>query len=184
MLWKARGEREKGFTSPPVDADGKLFIGSRVYRETEGQRLPAYALLAFSANVGSELWRFATEKHIFVPPAAAGDTLRLSVDDGAFYALDAASGAEHWAARVAGRVVAQPHSMMAMVVTPARATAVTPSRWRAGPAEQSCRRTHPGAARRAGGYGVCAPGQRPAAAITRSSSIARAGRAAVRARRA
>jgi outer membrane protein assembly factor BamB len=134
LLWKARGERDNGFTSPPAVAGGLVFIGSRVYAGKQRQRL--YALLALRAEDGGELWRFETGRHIFVPPVAADGTLVFGADDGSFYALDIADGAERWRAQVAGRIVAQPQVDGDMVYVGERSGTVYAFRWRAGAAEQ------------------------------------------------
>jgi tetratricopeptide (TPR) repeat protein len=135
ILWKARGERDKGFTSPPVVVGDKLFIGSRVYREASGQHLPAYALLALNVDDGAELWRFETRKHVFIPASIVGDTLLVSADDGRFYARDSSSGAEYWVAQIDERVVAQPQIDGDVVYVGTRTGTVYALRWRASPAE-------------------------------------------------
>jgi outer membrane protein assembly factor BamB/tetratricopeptide (TPR) repeat protein len=136
LLWKARGERDKGFTSPPAIAGGRLFIGSRVYDASDEQQKPTYAMLALDAADGAELWRFYTGRHIFAPPAAADDTVLFGTDDGSFYTLDAASGAERWQARIDGRIVAQPQVDGDMAFVGERSGTIYAFRWRAGTTEQ------------------------------------------------
>src|SRR5262249_45119264 len=108
LLWKVRGERDKGLTSALACSAGAIFVGSRVYRAGGQQPTPGYAMLALGADDGAELWRFYTARHVVAPPAVVGDTLLFGVEDGHFYALDTANGAERWHARIDERVVAQP----------------------------------------------------------------------------
>jgi tetratricopeptide (TPR) repeat protein len=136
LLWKARGEREKGFTTPPVVAGERVFVASRVYRAVDGQQDSAYAMLALRAEDGAETWRFHTGRHIFAPPAVAGDTLLFGADDGYSYALDAASGAERWRVQIGERIVTQPQVDGDLVYVGERDGTVYTFRWRTSPAEQ------------------------------------------------
>ncbi|HEX9439710.1 MAG TPA: PQQ-binding-like beta-propeller repeat protein, partial [Roseiflexaceae bacterium] len=133
LLWKVQGERDKGFTSPPTAVGARGFIGSRVNANEHQQRL--YALLALRAEDGGELWRRRTRRHIFALPALAGDTLLFGTDDGKFYALDAASGAERWQAQVDGPIVTPPQVVDDMVYVAERGGTVYAFRWRADRAE-------------------------------------------------
>ena len=130
LLWKTRAERDKGFTAPPVAAGGRVFIGGRVYRVAGEQQSAAYAMLALQAADGAELWRFYTDRHIFVPPAVSGDTLLFGSDDGCFYALDAVCGAERWRTRIDGRIVAQPQVVGDLAFVAERDGMVAAIRWR------------------------------------------------------
>jgi outer membrane protein assembly factor BamB len=136
LLWKARGEREKGFTTPPVVAGERAFVASRVYRTVDSQQDSAYAMLALRAVDGAETWRFHTGRHIFAPPAVAGDILLFGADDSYFYALDAASGAERWRARINGRIVTRPQVAGDLIYVGERDGTVYSLRWRTSPAEQ------------------------------------------------
>jgi len=106
--WKLKGERGQGFTSPPAANSRRLYVGSRVYRERDGEQSGAYALLAMRKEDGAEVWRFLTPKHIFAAPTVAGDTVLFGADDGFFYALDADTGVERWKIELNGRLVTQP----------------------------------------------------------------------------
>lgn len=108
VIWKRKGERGRGFTSPVSAADGRVYIGSRVYREKQGERREGYALLAMNGEDASEVWRFHTEKHIVAPIEATGDAVFFGSDDGVLYSLDAASGREHWRVQFKSRPVARP----------------------------------------------------------------------------
>ena len=130
LLWKVRAERDKGFTAPPVVASGRVFIGGRVYRVAGEQQSAAYAMLALQAADGAELWRFYADRHIFVPPAIAGDTLLFGSDDGCFYALDAVCGGKRWQAQVDGRIVAQPQVVGDLAFVAERDGMVAALRWR------------------------------------------------------
>ncbi len=135
-LWKLRGERDKGFTTPPTVAAGSVFVGSRVYREIEGKETGAYAMLALNAEDGGELWRFCTERHILTPPALAERTLFFGTNDGAFYAVDAASGDERWRIRVKSSGSTQPQVSGNVVFFGGRDGMVYAVRWRVSPAEE------------------------------------------------
>jgi outer membrane protein assembly factor BamB/tetratricopeptide (TPR) repeat protein len=136
LLWTYQGERGEGITSPPSVAGSRAFIGSRVYRNTLAQQDKSYALLALQADDGSEIWRFFTERHIFVPPAVVGDTVFFGTDDGLFYALDAATGTERWKAELGGRTVTQPQIAGDLVYTGERRGTVYALGWRSRLAEQ------------------------------------------------
>lgn len=131
LRWKLTGERGKGFTSPPAVAGGCLFIGSRAYRQVEGQQAAGYALLALDGADGREVWRFYAERHITAPPAAAEGLVFFGAGDGAFYALDAASGEEQWRMQVKSRAVAQPQVAGDLVLFGGRDGMVYAVRWRA-----------------------------------------------------
>jgi tetratricopeptide (TPR) repeat protein len=136
LLWKYRGERGKGLTTPPAVAGGRIFAGSRVYRQTEVEQTGGYAMLALSAEDGSEVWRFYTERHIFTPPAEAGDALFFGSNDGLFYALDAASGEEYWRMQVKSRAVTQARVAGDVVCFGGRDGIIHAVRWRARPREE------------------------------------------------
>jgi len=135
LLWKCKGERDNGFTTDPVVAGGRVFIGSRVYRPDGDERRAGYALLALTVEDGAEVWRFYTRRHIFVPPALAGDVLLFAADDGQLYALDAASGAERWRAQMTERIVTQPQVAGDLVYVGERHGTIYALRWRAEPVE-------------------------------------------------
>ena len=126
LRWKLTGERGKGFTSPPAAAGGRLFIGSRVYRQVEGEQAAGYALLALDAADGHEVWRFYAERHVIAPPAVAEGLVFFSAGDGTFYALDASSGEEQWRMQVKSRAVAQPQVAGDLVLFGGRDGMVTP----------------------------------------------------------
>jgi outer membrane protein assembly factor BamB/tetratricopeptide (TPR) repeat protein len=136
LLWKVKGERDKGFTSALAVAGERVFAGSRVYRAGDGQPASAYAMLALRVADGGELWRFYTGRHIFAPPTFAGDTLLFGADDGCFYALDAVSGAERWRAQIDERIVTQPRMDGDLVYVGERDGTVYAFRWRTSPTEQ------------------------------------------------
>jgi outer membrane protein assembly factor BamB len=136
LLWKLKAERGKGITTSPLVAGGQVFIGSRVYREADAEPRAGYALLALRAEDGAEVWRCYTERHIFAPPAVAGDTLLFVSDDGLFYALDVASGAERWRAQLEGRVVTEPQVGGDLVYIGERHGIAYAIRWREKPAEE------------------------------------------------
>ena len=136
LIWKYRGERGKGFTSPIAVSGGWVFVGSRVYRQVEGEQTGGYAMLALSAEDGSEIWRFYTERHIFTPPVVAGDALFFGSNDGLFYALDVPSGEERWRVQVKSRAVTQPQVAGDVVCFGGRDGIVHAVRWRARPSEE------------------------------------------------
>jgi outer membrane protein assembly factor BamB/tetratricopeptide (TPR) repeat protein len=137
LLWKARGERDRGFTGPPAIAGERVFIGDRVSYQAGVPQLPTYALLALDARDGNELWRFRTGRHIFAPLAITGDTPLFGADDGSVFVLDATSGAARWTTRVDGRVAAQPQVADDLVYVAERNGLVYAFRWRASSAAES-----------------------------------------------
>ncbi len=135
LVSKFKGERGKGITTPVAMAGGQVFVGSRVYRQTEDGRIGGYAMLALSTEDGSEVWRCYTGRHIFTPPAVAGDTLFFGSNDGHFYALDTASGEEHWRMQTKSRAVTQPQVAGDTVIFGGRDGMVHAVRWRVRPKE-------------------------------------------------
>ena len=133
VLWDARGERGRGFTTPPALGEGAVFIGSRVYRPTEAGQSNSYALLALDAETGAERWRHYTDKHILTPPNIAGGAVFFGTNDGAFCALDAAQGQEQWRMQVKSRAVAQPQAAGDLVIFGGRDGLIHALRWRAAP---------------------------------------------------
>lgn len=136
LMWRYKGERGKGLTTPPAVTGGRVFVGSRVYRQVEGEQTGGYAMLALSAQDGAEIWRCYTERHIFTPPAVADDALFFGSNDGLFYTVDAASGEERWRAQVKSRAVTQPRVAGDVVIFGGRDGMVHAVRWRARPREK------------------------------------------------
>jgi outer membrane protein assembly factor BamB len=131
LLWKLKGERGQGFTSPPSANSIRLYVGSRVYHEHDGEQAETYALLALRKEDGGEVWRFLTPKHIFAAPTVAGDTVLFGADDGFFYTLDTDTGVERWKIEINGRIVTQPQIEGHTVYIGERHGAVYAIRWRA-----------------------------------------------------
>jgi outer membrane protein assembly factor BamB/tetratricopeptide (TPR) repeat protein len=136
LMWQYKGERGKGLTSPVAVAEGRVFVGSRVYRQAEGEQSNAYAMVALKAAGSDELWRFYTGRHIFTPPVVAEDVLFFGSNDGLFYAVDAGSGTERWRAQVTSRAVTQPQVTGDVVVFGGRDGMVHAIRWRVEPREE------------------------------------------------
>jgi outer membrane protein assembly factor BamB len=131
LRWKVTGEREGGFTSPPLAAGERVLAGSRVSREMEGRREKTYALLALDAADGRELWRAYAGKHVQPAPAVAGGLVFFGADDGVLYAVEEASGEEVWRMETGSRVVAQPQVTGDWVIFGGRDGLVRSVRWRA-----------------------------------------------------
>jgi eukaryotic-like serine/threonine-protein kinase len=131
LLWKVKGQRGQGFTSPPIAQRDRLYIGGRVYHERDGARSDAYALLALRKDDGGEIWRCLTTKHIVAPPALAGDRVLFGAEDGFFYALDGDIGIERWKIEIGGRIVTQPQIAGHVVYIGERHGVVYAIRWRA-----------------------------------------------------
>jgi outer membrane protein assembly factor BamB len=131
LLWKVKGERGQGFTSPPAANSRRLYVGSRVYHQHDGARADAYALLALRKEDGGEDWRFLTPKHIVAPPTVAGDSVLFGAEDGFFYALDADTGVERCKIAINGRIVTQPQIATDAAYIGERHGAVYAIRWRA-----------------------------------------------------
>jgi outer membrane protein assembly factor BamB/tetratricopeptide (TPR) repeat protein len=137
LRWQLDPERGEGVTSAPAIAGGRVFVGSRVYRDQAARAGNVYALLALDAATGAELWRFVTEKHISAAPAATGDLALFGADDGTFQALDAATGQVRWQSKLDTRVVTQPLIDGDTLLIGTRAGAIQAIRWRARPAERA-----------------------------------------------
>ncbi len=131
LLWKLKGERGQGFTSPPSANSSRLYVGSRVYHERDGEQVDAYALLALRIEDGGEAWRFFTKRPVIAPPIAIHDLLLFSAEDGFFYALDADTGVERWKIEINGRIVTQPQIEDDAVYIGERHGATYAIRWRA-----------------------------------------------------
>jgi outer membrane protein assembly factor BamB/tetratricopeptide (TPR) repeat protein len=92
LRWQLRGERSRGFTSPPAIAGDLLLIGDRLNNNSGG----GYGLRALRLSDGVEVWRFFTEHYVSALPVADADLVLFGAENGKFYALDRASGAERW----------------------------------------------------------------------------------------
>ncbi len=104
-LWQQRGERGKGFLTPPAALGELLFVGSRVW--LDGQK-PGYAMLALRAADGSEVWRVPTPRPAAIAPLASGDHLLFGAANGSFYALAMADGALAWLRSTGQPLATQP----------------------------------------------------------------------------
>ncbi len=137
LVWKVKGQRGQGFTSPPASNSSQVYVGSRVYRESDGAQVDTYALLALRKEDGGEVWRFLTPKHIVAPPSGASNSVFFGAEDGFFYALNAETGEERWKVELNGRIVTQPLIAGDLAYVGERHGTVYALRWRARPAEQA-----------------------------------------------
>ncbi|HVO70589.1 MAG TPA: PQQ-binding-like beta-propeller repeat protein, partial [Aggregatilineaceae bacterium] len=87
---------ERGITCAPVIAGDKLLVGVKDFRESEGSRKSGYGLYALEAASGEVVWKIRTDKHIYVPPAIADNTVLLASDDRRLRALNLGDGSEVW----------------------------------------------------------------------------------------
>ena len=133
LLWQARGERGRGFTTPPALGAGQVFLGSRVNRAEGEQVTPGYALLAFDAESGAEIWRYYTDKHILSPLRCAGGRVFCGANDGTFYAVDAQTGEEQWRWQVKSRAVTWPQLIGDLVLFGGRDGMIHAVRWQEPP---------------------------------------------------
>jgi len=131
LLWESEGERARGYTTPPALGLGHLFIGSRVYCETESGKEPGYALLALDPATGKEHWRYYTEKHILTPPGVVQDLVCFGANDGTFYAISAHTGEALWSVQIKSRVVTGPQIAGDYVLFGGRDGMIHAIRWRA-----------------------------------------------------
>jgi outer membrane protein assembly factor BamB len=104
--WTFRAER--GITCAPLVAGDKLLIGVKGFRESEGQRKSGYGLYALNLASGEIVWKTRTDKHIYVPPAVAGDTILLASDDRRLRALSSSDGSELWQVTLPDKLRAAP----------------------------------------------------------------------------
>ena len=86
-----------GVGSPPVVADGTVYVGS----DDEN----VYAL---DAQDGSEQWAFQTGGIVWSSPAVADGTVYIGSDDDTVYALDASDGSQQWAFQTGNGVGSSP----------------------------------------------------------------------------
>ena len=136
LMWQYKGERGKGLTSPATVAEGRVFVGSRVYQHDGGEQTGGYAMVALKADGSGELWRFFAERHIFTPPVVAEGTLFFGSNDGLFYAVDVAGGGERWRTQVTSRAVTQPQLAGDAIVFGGRDGMVHAIRWRVDPQDE------------------------------------------------
>lgn len=134
LRWQLAPERGQGTTSPPTIGAGRVFVGSRVYRDPSARTGGTYALLALDASTGAELWRYPTPRHIVAGPAVAGGFVLAAADDGVLRAIDAATGAEQWQLALDSRPVLAPQLDGDMLYVGQRDGTITAVRWRAEPA--------------------------------------------------
>jgi outer membrane protein assembly factor BamB len=104
--WAFRAER--GVTCAPVIAGDKLLVGVKDFRESEGARKSGYSLCALDAASGEVVWKTRTDKHIYVPPAIANDTVLLASDDRRLRALNLSDGSEVWQVTLPDKLRAAP----------------------------------------------------------------------------
>ena len=90
--------RSGNFYSTPAVAFGRVYMGN-----TDGR------VYSFTASSGETAWTKSTGSYVYSGPAAAsvpgrGPTVFIGSYTGAFYALDARSGAERWSFQSPGRI--------------------------------------------------------------------------------
>ncbi len=136
LLWQSQKERGNGITSPPAAAGGRVFVGSRVYREVDGKQEPTYAMLALDAADGTEQWRLYAERHILPPPAIVEDTLFWGTNDGTLGAVDVISGQELWKHQFKSRIVTEPTVADDYSYFGGRDGMIYAIRWKAQPPEE------------------------------------------------
>jgi len=138
VLWQVRGERGKGFTSPPLLANGHLYLASRVLPPPDDPEA-SYAMLSLRASDGIEEWRFYLHDRVEVPAAIADDNLffgTYGAEGGVFYALDAGNGRERWRTETKSRAVTQPCVSGDVVFYGGRDGLIHALRWRAAEREK------------------------------------------------
>ena len=104
--WAFRAER--GITCAPLIAGDRLLVGVKDFREAEGQRKSGYGLYALDLASGEIVWKTRTDKHIYVPPAIADDTILLASDDRRLRAVSLSDGSEVWQATLPDKLRAGP----------------------------------------------------------------------------
>jgi outer membrane protein assembly factor BamB/tetratricopeptide (TPR) repeat protein len=104
--WVFRAER--GLTCAPVIAGDKLLVGVKDFREAEGSRKSGYGLHALDVASGEVIWKTRTDKHIYVPPAIAGEIVLLASDDRRLRALNLGDGSEVWQVTLPDKLRAAP----------------------------------------------------------------------------
>jgi outer membrane protein assembly factor BamB len=104
--WVFRAER--GITCAPLLAGDKLLVAVKDYREAGEQRKPGYGLYALDLASGEIVWKIRTDKHVYVPPAVAGDTILLASDDRRLRAVGLSDGSEVWQATLPDKIRAGP----------------------------------------------------------------------------
>jgi hypothetical protein len=110
-------------------------VGVKDFREAEGQRKSGYSLYALDAASGEIVWKTRTDKHIYVPPAIAGDTLLLASDDRRLRALSSSDGSEVWQATLPDKLRAGPLVIGDRVVVGQRDGALHCLWWKVRPPE-------------------------------------------------
>jgi outer membrane protein assembly factor BamB len=112
-LWSAKagdGDSELGIVQFPAVADGRVYAAAG----EDGVR-------AFDLRTGKQLWRYESDSTLTGGPAvgkdgAGNDLVAAGGLDGEVVALDAATGAEKWTAKVNAEVIAAPAIGQGMVV--------------------------------------------------------------------
>ena len=131
--WTFRAER--GITCAPLVAGDKLLVGVKDFRESEGQRKSGYGLYALDLASGEIVWKTRTDKHIYVPPAVAGDTILLASDDRRLRALSIGDGSELWQVTLPDKLRAAPLVIDDRVVVGQRDGALHCIWWKVRPPE-------------------------------------------------
>lgn len=135
LLWTFKDECGEAPTTPPLVADGRVFVGAQVSREISDAQKKVYAVLALDARNGIELWRHYSQDLIFAPLAVAEGVLFFGLNDGSLYAVDATSGEMRWQMQGQARIVTEPQVVGGIVCFGERDGTLHAVRWKAKPAE-------------------------------------------------
>jgi outer membrane protein assembly factor BamB len=98
-LWSSRTIADYATGATPVVAGGRVFV--RTLAGGQGRRV--FSIEAFRATDGKHLWHApvgVARGFWFTPPAADMSLVVYPSEDGFLYALDAATGAQRWRARL------------------------------------------------------------------------------------
>jgi outer membrane protein assembly factor BamB len=130
---RCKFQAERGLTCAPVLAGGKILMGVKDYRPSNGDLKPGYGLYALDAASGQVAWQFRTDKHIRISPALSDDMILLGADHRRLHVLDARDGHEVWQTSFPDKLRAGPCVLGEWVIVGQRDGTIVCLQWKAVP---------------------------------------------------
>lgn len=97
LRWSRDDVADDRIVAAPLEADGKVFVGTSNNR-----------MIALDATNGDFLWEFETGHSIWAQPAYAEEVLYVASLDNSVYALNASNGEVLWQTELSGSVASRP----------------------------------------------------------------------------
>lgn len=92
VRWQIRGERDRGFSTPPIISGDLVLIGDRLNRDDR----QGYGLRALRLADGAEAWRYYTDQVVRSSPNALDDVVAFGGEGGQLLAVGLNNGHLRW----------------------------------------------------------------------------------------